>query len=345
MPTQTSTYKLLIVDDDKAQRALQKEILQQHNHIVFEAENAEQTLSFLKNNDVDAVLLDKYMPRMDGDTLCFKIRNELGLELLPIIIVTGTNDRNELVKSLNAGANDFIFKPFNPAELVARVSAAAKLKRVTDQLDDMESMLFSLARMIEAKDEHTGNHCERLARISRLFGEKLGLKEDQLKALEKGGVLHDIGKLGIPDSILMKPGKLDDTEREIMNTHPLIGYQLCGNLKSMKTTAPIILSHHERWDGSGYPQGLKGNDIPYIAQIFQLVDIFDALTYERPYKPALSVEKAIEIIEAETEKGWRNPELVKKFVDFVRNKISLQQIHDKLDTNFHDDIIKGIYHG
>jgi len=332
MLNESSTYTVLIVDDDPSQRNLEKEILNSHSHIVIEAVNANDALGILTTQNIDVVLLDKRMPGMDGDTLCHKIRNELNLRLLPIIMVTGSNERNEMVKSLNAGANDFINKPYHPAELIARVNAAAKLKRLTDQLDDMESMLFSLAKMIEAKDEHTGNHCERLSSICELFGKTLALNESQLRALKKGGVLHDIGKLGIPDAVLMKPGRLNEEELRIMEQHPVIGYKMCGGLNSMKTTAPIILHHHERWDGSGYPDGLKGDEIPYLAQIFQLVDIFDALTYERPYKPALSTKKALEIIEEEAQKGWRNPELAKKFINFVRNEKSLQYPKTELNS-------------
>ena len=317
MLNEPSIFKLLIVDDDLAQRKLEREILSSKGHIITDASNSHEALELLKNNDFDAVLLDKQMPGMDGDKLCRKIRNELNIKLLPIIMVTGTNDRDEMVKSLDSGANDFIHKPYHPAELVARVNAAAKLKRVTDQLDDMESMLYSLARMIEAKDEYTGNHCQRLSTISQEFGKTLGLDSRELKALEKGGVLHDIGKLGIPDAILMKQDRLNEEELKIMGTHPIIGHNLCNGLKSMKLTAPIILHHHERWDGSGYPHGLKGNDIPFLAQVFQLVDIYDALTFERPYKPALSIEKALEIIREETNKGWRNPELTEKFIQFI----------------------------
>jgi len=320
----SSIYNILIVDDDQSQRKLEKEILSMQNHHIIEACNADEATGRLLKHNVDVVLLDKRMPGMDGDTLCEKIRNDLGFKLLPIIMVTGTNDRGELVKSLNAGANDFIHKPYHPAELIARVNAAAKLKRLTDELDDMESMLFSLARMIEAKDEHTGDHCERLSTTSQKFGQLLGLDENELKALKKGGVLHDIGKLGIPDAILMKPAALTSEEFEVMKKHPLIGHQLCGGLKSMKTTAPIILHHHERWDGSGYPHGLKGDEIPYIAQVFQLIDIYDALTYERPYKPAFSVDNALKIIQEETDRGWRNPELVEKFVEFIRSQDAQQ---------------------
>lgn len=335
-------YRLLIVDDDEQYRALEKEILTQSGHEVIEARDGEEALEILKTQEFDAVLLDKRMPRLNGDQLCYKIRNELHLPLLPVLIVTGTNDSLELVKSLEAGANDFIHKPYNATELIARVNSAANLKRTTDQLDDMESMLFALARMVEAKDEHTGDHCARLAHIAVAFGKKLGLSNADLIALKRGGVLHDIGKLGIPDNILLKPGKLDADEWHIMQKHSLIGYEMCKNLKSMRDSAPIILAHHEKWDGSGYPYGLKGNEIPFLAQIFQLVDIFDALTTERPYKPAFDLSQTKAIFYEEVENGWRDPELVNRFIDFIENDPDAIKLPEKFQPDLGEIIFNNI---
>jgi len=336
------TFKILIVDDDDAHRLLEKEILTQQQHQVFEAANGEQALEILKQQEFDAVLLDKRMPEMDGDQLCYKIRNELQLPLLPIVMVTGSYEKNELVKSLNAGANDFIHKPFNATELLARLTSAAKSKRITDQLDNMETMMFALARMIEAKDDNTGDHCTRLSNTAVAFGKNLGLADWELSALRRGGVLHDIGKLGIPDNILLKQGPLDEKEWEIMKTHTTIGYHICANLKSMRDTAPIILNHHEKWDGSGYPNGLSGDDIPLLAQVFQLVDIYDALAYQRPYKPAISQDDAIAIIRNETEKGWRNPHLVEPFIQFLKKQSENSEFTQKFEHDLGEEIFDTI---
>ena len=313
-------FEVLIVDDDIAHRTLEKEILSGQQYRVSEADNGENALSLIRQHDYDVVLLDKRMPGIDGDQVCARIRQELGLQLLPVIMVTGTNSNEDLVRSMDAGASDFIRKPYNPMELLARVNAAASHKRMTDQLDSAESMLFALARMVEAKDEYTGDHCTRLSHASVVFGKTLGLTEAQLIALRRGGVLHDIGKLGIPDSILLKQGKLTDEEWVIMREHTTIGARLCEGLKSMSLTVPIIKYHHERWDGTGYPDGLKGKDIPLLARVFQIVDIYDALVSERPYKKPFSHEKVISIFEEEKEKGWRDPDLVEIFLKILRER-------------------------
>jgi len=313
-------FKVLIVDDEKQHRELEKEVLSGSRYCVSEACNGEEALDKLREEEFDVVLADKRMPGMDGDELCRQIRNDLGLKLLPVIMVTGTNDRMELLKSLQAGANDFIHKPYSPMELMARTDNLATHKRLTDQLENAETLLFALARMVEARDEHTGNHCSRLAHISVVMGEAMGLSSKELTALRRGGVLHDIGKLGIPDSILLKDGPLNDAEWIVMRQHTIIGDELLRGLKSMELTQPIVRSHHERWDGSGYPDGLKGEDIPLLARVFQLVDIYDALANARPYKPAFSIEKITLIMTGEVESGWRDPELTGLFLKILQER-------------------------
>jgi len=313
-------YRVLIVDDEASHRKLEKTILLAPEFEVIEAKNGDEALYYIMENEFDVVLLDKRMPGMSGDEVCHRIRNDFDMPLLPLIMVTGTTANEDLEKSLLAGANDFIRKPYAPMELIARVRAAATHKRRTDQLDSMESMLFALARMVEAKDEVTGEHCSRLEHMAVVFGKELGLSSQELVALKRGGVLHDIGKLGIPDNILLKAGPLTSEEWQIMHQHPAIGSRLCGGLKSMKLTIPIIHHHHERWDGGGYPDRLKGKDIPLLAQIFQIVDIYDALASDRPYKTALPRDKIIAIFEEEVEKGWRNPELVCVFLALLRDR-------------------------
>ena len=327
-------YTVLIVDDDEQHRALEKEILELENIAVVEARYGEEALDILRTRDFDAILMDKNMPVLDGDSTCLKIRQELNLPLIPILMLTGTHERSELVKSLQAGANDFISKPFSTPEVIARVNAAANLKRATDQLDNTENLIFALARMVEAKDEYTSNHCERLAHTASVFGNKLGLNDEDIGALRRCGVLHDIGKLGIPDRILLKESQLDEAEWEVMKTHTTIGYHICSTLKSLQNTLPIILHHHEKYDGSGYPYQLKGDNIPLLAQVFQLVDIFDASSFERPYKPPYSKEQTITVLKKEMNLGWRNPELCKEFIEINNGKIWVESDPGKGTTFF-----------
>ncbi|WP_299540946.1 HD domain-containing phosphohydrolase [uncultured Herbaspirillum sp.] len=315
--------RVLIVDDDTQHRKLERELLDSPGYQVSECESGTEALEWLRHHETDVVLLDKRMPGMDGDETCRRIRGELGLALLPVLMVTGSNDIANLTDSLGVGATDFIRKPYHPAELIARVDAAAAQKRLTDQLDSAESLLFSLARMVEAKDGTTGDHCTRLSHTSVVLGRALGLSAEELLALRRGGVLHDIGKLGIPESILLKPGKLTQEEWRLMQQHVHIGACIVGELKSMRLTAPIILHHHERWDGTGYPHALAGRDIPLLARIFQTVDIYDALTHARPYKPAMVREQVIATMREEMQRGWRDPEITSLFLEIAENQPEL----------------------
>lgn len=313
-------FKILVVDDEITQRKMIGEILassQTHHYQITEATNGQEALEKLKADSFDAVLLDKRMPVMDGDELCRHIRELPDKQFLPIVMVTGTNSMEELARSFTAGANDFVRKPYSPLELTTRLNAAVRTKRLTDQLDGAESLLFALARMVEAKDETTGDHCTRLAHIGVVFGTELGLSDDELNAMRRGGVLHDIGKLGIPDSILLKQASLSAEEWVVMRQHTTIGAKLCEGLTTMRMVVPIILHHHERWDGSGYPHGLSGQSIPLLARVFQIIDIYDALAAVRPYKAAFTLEQIIEVFRKETDKGWRDKELVDVFLNML----------------------------
>jgi putative two-component system response regulator len=321
-------YRVLIVDDDSMYRAMEREILASPNYLTEEAASGTQALELLRRQEFDVVLIDKWMPGMNGDEVCRRIRTELNLAMLPIVMVTGETSGEHLALSLKAGATDFIRKPFEPLELLARLDAAARKKRLLDHLDWAESMLFSIARMVEAKDEVTGDHCQRLAHTGVVLGKALGLGREDLLALKRGGMLHDIGKLGIPDSILLKPGKLTEAEWAIMQQHPEIGADLVKDLKTMQSVVPIIRHHHERWDGSGYPDKLAGPAIPFLARVFQTVDIYDALANDRPYRPALSNEEIIAIFEVETAKGWRDPDITEVFLAILKNHPETLKLSD-----------------
>ena len=316
--TDNRAGRVLVVDDDPSQRKLERLILEDRDFDIVEAASGSEAISLASELDLDAVLLDRYMPGMDGDEVCRMIREDLGKYLLPVIIISGDDSPTALTATLNGSANDFIKKPYSPEELVARVKSSVNMKRLTDQLDNIETVLFSLARMVEAKDKSTGDHCLRLANICELFGSTLGLSHEQFEALRRGAILHDIGKLGIPDKILLKEGPLNEAEWTIMRQHTIIGYDICKHLKTLKTTLPIIRNHHERYDGSGYPDNLAGDNIPLLARIFQIADIYDALSSRRSYKEAMPDSEIIAVFTDEVAKGWRDPDLVQRFIKLIK---------------------------
>lgn len=311
-------FRILVVDDDPGQLALQVEILKDiPDCAILTAQSGEKALSLIQQVSFDLLLLDKCLPDIDGDEICRVVRQVYGNHLLPIIMVTGMGDSENLRNSLASGANDFVKKPFNAVELLSRAKAALEKKQLVDQLDNVETVLFSLAKMVEARDPTTGEHCNRLVKTSRLLGQAVGLEEDELMALQKGAILHDIGKIGIPDAILLKPGPLSETEWQIMRRHAEIGADLCARLNSIRDAVSIIRHHHERWNGSGYPDGLKGEAIPRLARVFQYADIYDALRYERIYRPSLDLQQIIQIFSQELERGWRDPKIGRLFLEML----------------------------
>lgn len=309
--------KVLVVDDHPSSRMTAVALLSVEGYEVLEADSGTAALSQVGEHSPDLILLDVMMPGMDGFEVCRRLKQDEQTRLTPVVFVTALDDRRARLRGIEAGGDDFLTKPFDQLELSARVKSLIRQKRLNEDLDHAEQVLFSIARTVESRDPNTGDHCERLVTRGRAFGEFLGLSRTEIRDLMWGGYLHDIGKVGIPDAILLKPGKFLPEEWEIMQQHVLIGERICQPLRTMRGVLPIIRHHHERWDGSGYPDGLVGNQIPNLAQIFQVIDIYDALTSERPYKKAFSPEEALSIIGEETAKGWRNPKLVQQFKEFI----------------------------
>ena len=304
---------ILVVDDDVSNRVLMEEILQSQGFEVITATNGLEGLEQVAKGSPDVVLMDIMMPRMDGLEACRRIKASPETQLTPVVLVTALSASQDRLRGIEAGADDFLNKPYDPSELLARVRSLVKLKARTDELERAEVVLFALARSIEAKDPYTSGHCERLAEISVGLGKTIGLPEEHLVALRRGGIVHDIGKVAVPDSILLKRGPLSEQEWRIMREHPAVGERICAPLKSFRLVLPVIRSHHEKFDGSGYPDGLRGEAIPLTARIMQLADVFDALTTERPYKPAFPNHEALRIMESEVTKGWWDPGLFAQF--------------------------------
>jgi putative two-component system response regulator len=319
MPDAQHHARILVVDDDARIRALLQRILAKDGHTIETAENGIAALAAIERSAPDVILSDVTMPGMDGFELCQRLKLNVATRLIPVVLVTGLADRDNRLKGVEIGADEFLTKPVDPQELRARVRSLMRLKRYTDDLDSAASIIMALAVMVEARDGYTEGHCHRMANYATALGRSLGLGHDDLQALHRGGFLHDIGMLAIPDAVLRRPGRLEPEEFELVKSHTLIGDQLCGNLRSLQSVRPIVRYHHERYDGSGYPDGLRGDNIPLLAQIISIVDVYDAVTTQRPYQDASSVEDAVNLLRQQTDCGWRNSKLVETFVEVVRS--------------------------
>lgn len=311
--------KILVVDDHPASRMTAVALLAVEGYEVLEADSGTAALEQVMRSQPDLILLDVMMPGMDGFEVCQQLKQDEQTRLIPVIFITALNDRRSRIRGIEAGGDDFLTKPFDRLELAARVKSLVRQKRLNEDLDHAEQVLFSIASAIESRDPNTGDHCERLVTLGQAFGEYLNLTRAQMRNLQWGSYLHDIGKVGIPDAVLLKTEKLTTQEWDVMRQHVLIGEKICQPLRTMRGVIPIIRHHHERWDGSGYPDGLVGDEIPYLAQVFQLMDIYDALTSERPYKRALGSGEALQVMMQETAKGWRNPQLMQQFREFINS--------------------------
>lgn len=310
--------KILVVDDHPSSRMTAVALLSVEGYDVVEAESGMKALALIPEANPDLILLDVMMPGIDGYEVCRHLKADEQTRLTPIVFITALDDRHARLRGIEAGGDDFLTKPFDQLELSARVKSLIRQKRLNEDLDHAEQVLFSIARTVESRAPNTGDHCERLVMRGKAFGEFLGLSRSEVRDLMWGGYLHDIGKVGIPDAVLLKQGRLTPEEWLIMKQHVLIGERICQPLRTMRGVLPIVRHHHERWDGSGYPDGLAGDDIPWMAQVFQIIDIYDALTSARPYKAAYSPEQALAMILEEVQRGWRNPELFEQFNEFIR---------------------------
>jgi putative two-component system response regulator len=283
---------ILVADDTESIRTLFRKLLGADGHEVIDVADGLAALGAVQEHHPDVVLLDITMPRLDGLEVCRRLKSDPATRLTPVVLVTGLSDLQDRIKGIEAGADEFLSKPVHPLELRARVGSLTRMKQLFDALDSAEAAFMTLALTIEARDPTTGGHCERLARHAVALGKALGLGESDLQALHRGGYLHDVGKVGVPDAVLLKRGPLTADEFALMKKHPDIGDSLCAPLQSLRNVRPIIRCHHERLDGSGYPQGLRGDEVPLLAQIVGICDVFDALTSNRPYRPALSASDA-----------------------------------------------------
>jgi len=321
---------ILIVDDEYSGRETLQSVLEGEGYNLVMAENGPQAIEKAKSIFPDVILLDVMMPGMTGFEVCEQIRNDPQVAEIPIIILTALDDRDSLLTGLKAGADDFISKPFDRFELRARLIGITRLNRYQKLLEEREKLQKAHKRLLDAyeatiegwshamdlRDRETEGHSRRVAELTIRLAQAMEMSEEEIVHIRRGALLHDMGKIGIPDSILHKPDKLTDIEWEVMQKHPQFAFKMLGSIEYLRESLDIPYFHHEKWDGSGYPQGLKGEQIPIAARIFAVADVWDALTSDRPYRSAWSGEEALAYIRDQSGKHF-DPQVVEVFLKMV----------------------------
>ncbi|MGA7905776.1 MAG: HD domain-containing phosphohydrolase [Candidatus Sulfotelmatobacter sp.] len=312
--------RILVVDDQPSIAGLMSQLLTMRGYDVVTASDAAQAEAEIRRQAPDLILSDVLMPGKSGYEFCRECKEDPATRLIPFVLITGLSDSSDKLRGIEAGADDFLNKPVLAEELTARVKSLLRLKEFTDELETADSVLCTLGLIVEGRDPYTVGHCERLALHAVDLGRHLGLDEDSLLALRRGGYLHDLGKVAVPDEILNKGTDLAPHEWEIMKQHPITGENICKPLKSLRLVLPIIRYHHEHSDGSGYPDGLHAGEIPLLPRVLQVVDVYDALSTARPYKPALSHDQAAQTMREEARAGLWDVQLVHEFFTMLEEK-------------------------
>lgn len=308
-----TVHRILVVDDNRTNALLLERVLLGEGHLVDVACDGQEALERITHHTPDLILLDLDMPRVDGYEVCRRVKNEPATRLVPIVIVTAQNAFEAKLKAWELGADDFITKPFQCLEVVARCRSLLRIKRLVEERDSAEAVVFAFARVVEAKSPYTHGHSERVAAYALTLAAEHGIPEEQWETLRKGALLHDIGKVSVPDAILDKPDTLTAAEFEIMKQHTVQGARIAEPLRSVRDAVPMIRWHHERLDGRGYPDGLFGGSIPLLVRILSVADVYDSLSSARPYRAAIPHQQCLEILRRDASGGGLDPELVENF--------------------------------
>ncbi len=312
--------RILVVDDQPSIAGLMSQLLTIRGYDVVTCSSAEQAEVEVRRQLPDLILSDVMMPGKSGYEFCRTLKDDPATRLIPFVLITGLSDSTDKVRGIEAGADDFLNKPVLAEELIARVKSLLRLKEFTDELENADSVLCTLGLIVEGRDPYTEGHCERLSIHAADLGRHLGMDEDSIIALKRGGYLHDLGKIAVPDEILKKGSDLTPAEWQIMKLHPITGENICRPLRSLSLVLPIIRHHHEHSDGSGYPDGLVAADIPVLPRVLQVVDVYDALRTARPYKAALTHEQAAQTMREEAHRGLWDAEMVAEYFSMLEQR-------------------------
>ncbi len=315
--------KILIVDDNPTNVELLMAQLKSYPYELASANDGEAALKKVESDPPDLVLLDLMMPKVSGYEVCQKLKTDKKTQFIPIIVITALKELEDKIRAIEMGADDFLMKPFNKVELVTRIKSLLKLKELYDDVDSSETIVFTLAEMLEAKDVYTRGHSERVAKYAVLLARHVGLNETDQELIRRGALLHDVGKIGVRELILNKPEKLSSEELAHIRSHPARGCEICKSLKSLAPVLPIIRHHHERVDGLGYPDGVSGKELTIGPRIVSVVDAYDAMTSNRPYRKGIPPAEALKIFERERDSGQWDAELVTHFIQLIKSETGL----------------------
>mgnify|MGYP003662817160 CR=1 FL=1 len=306
--------RILVADSNATIRKLLRHSLASEDYEIVEAGDGQQALELaMQRPEPHAILIDARIKGIDGLQVCRQLKGDMQYRTIPVIVMTTTGASEEISEAVDAGADEFLSKPINRCELAVRLRSITRMHQGNSEMIGAESVALSLARAVASKDGYSSGHVEQVANFAVAFGKSLGLDSAELKMLRYGAILHNVGKIAIPDSILEKTGPLTPRERALFHQHPRVGCDICAPLKPLRPVLPIIRHHKEHFDGTGYPDGLRGAQIPLMAQVVGIVDVYSALTSDRPFRRAKSNAEAIEILRERACQGVHDLELVEKF--------------------------------